>query len=351
MAPSIFALGLSGYIGGDTISQLTATHPEYNIRALVRSLNNASASALRTHFPTMELVEGTLDSLALLASEAHTCDLVLQMADADHLPASLALLRGLAQGGRNGTYIHVSGAANLIDFALPFGVATRTLVRDGEDAALITSLPHERVHARVQQEIIAEGERLGVRTAIVSPSYVHGCGRGVKAYGYGQYLDAVVKHGRAFVVNAGENVSTQINVADLAAAIELLIGAALQSSSSSPSSSSSSSSSTAGWGKEGYYFLEAEEMPFLVQAEVVARLFQKAGLLESSEIHYLDAEAVGRLHQYAGIMWGSSARPRAQKLRALGWEPAGSTRARTLETEIEDYIAARGSRNINEKIF
>jgi uncharacterized protein YbjT (DUF2867 family) len=87
MAPMIFAVGLSGYIGGDTIAHLVAAHPEYHIRALVRSLK--SASELKSQFPSLELVEGSLDSLDVLASEAKTADIVLQMADADHSPGLL----------------------------------------------------------------------------------------------------------------------------------------------------------------------------------------------------------------------------------------------------------------------
>jgi hypothetical protein len=233
MAPTVFAVGLTGYIGGDAIAHLVAKHSEYHIRALVRSLKHASE--FKSQFPSLDLVEG---------------------------------------------------------------------------------------------------ERLGIKTAIVSPPQVHEKGRGVKKYGYSLYQDAVVKHGKAFVVNKGENIWGQIHISDLSSAISVLVDSAL-------SSSSVSGKTAAGWGEDGYYFLEAEELPFSVQADTVARLFQKAGLLERSEIDHLGPEAVGKFHQYAVIMWGSSSRPRAQKLRALGWEPVGPKRDRTLEADIKEYIAAR----------
>lgn len=103
-----------------------------------------------------------------------------------------------------GTNICVSGAVNLIDF--PFGVATPTIVRDSDDASFLTSLPHDWVHAAIEQKIISESERLGIKTVIVSPPQVHGKGRGVKKYGYALYTDAVVKHRKDFAVNEGGNV-------------------------------------------------------------------------------------------------------------------------------------------------
>ena len=42
------------------------------------------SSPIMTQFPSLELVESSLDSLDLLTSEAETTDVVLQMADEDH---------------------------------------------------------------------------------------------------------------------------------------------------------------------------------------------------------------------------------------------------------------------------
>jgi hypothetical protein len=68
-------------------------------------------------------------------------------------------------------------------------------------------LPHDRVHAAIEQKILSESDGLGIKTAIVSPPQVHGKGRRVKKYGYALYTDAVVKYGKAFVVKEGENIS------------------------------------------------------------------------------------------------------------------------------------------------
>jgi hypothetical protein len=196
----------------------------------------------------------------------------------------------------------------LIDFALPYGVAAPRVYGDVDDAADIISLPHDRIHAAVEQQIIAEGERLNVRTAILSPPAVDGLGRGpVKQEGYfGVYVDTVIKHGRAFVINQGKKVASQVHVSDVSSAVELLVERAL----------SMPQTNTIGWGKDDYYFVEAEELPFVVQAESVARLLVARGLIESVEVEHLRPEAVKKIHPYALVMSGPSHRARAQKLTA-----------------------------------
>jgi len=78
----------------------------------------------------------------------------------------------------------------------------------------------------------------------------------------------------------------------------------------------------------------------LAQAQIFTRLLHEASFISTVEVDRLSPEEVDRFHQYATVMSGSSAKPRAQKLRALRWEPVGLRRERTLEVEIEGYIAA-----------
>jgi hypothetical protein len=73
---------------------------------------------------------------------------------------------------------------------------------------------------------------------------VHGKERGAKKSGYAMYLDTVVKHGKAFVVNECENVWARIHVSGLSSAIEVLVESTL-------SSSRIPGKPAAGWGKEG----------------------------------------------------------------------------------------------------
>jgi hypothetical protein len=195
------------------------------------------------------------------------------------------------------------------------------------------TLAHDRIHAAVEQRVIADGERLSVRTAILSLPAVHGIGKGpVKKEGcLGVYVDAVIKHGMDFVINQGKNVASQVHVSDVSSAVELLVERAL----------STPQTNAIGWGKDGYYFVEAEELPFVVQAESVARLFVARGLIESVEVEHLRPEAVKKIHPYALVMWGTNHRARAQKLRAVGWMPAGPLKEKTVEEMVDAVLEAR----------
>jgi len=62
------------------------------------------------------VVYGTLEDSELLESEAAKADIVLSIADCDHVGAHLALKKGLDEG-KGGVWIHASGT----DILLPPG--------------------------------------------------------------------------------------------------------------------------------------------------------------------------------------------------------------------------------------
>jgi nucleoside-diphosphate-sugar epimerase len=350
MPPIILAVGLTGYAGGDILSHLISLHPSWHIRAIVRSPPSNAHTPLHEFQslhppPSLTLIPGTLDSLELLTTEAASADLILQMADGDHEAGTIALLHGLA-AGKKGTYIHISGAANLIDLSKPFGALDEKIYGDEDNAHEILTLPHERFHAALEQKIISESERLGVKTAIVSPPAIFGTGRGPgRKEGFGGvYLEAVVKHGKAFVVNEGENAVSSVHVEDISSAVEILAVAALAALPSAPMSPSSLSSSvpaTPGWNKEGYYFVTSSEAAFKTYAAAVAVSLHKRGLLDTDEIDHLGPQAVKEMHPYALIMWGANVRARTQKLRALGWGPREGRREEAVDEAVAEWLRTR----------
>jgi hypothetical protein len=73
----------------------------------------------------------------------------------------------------------------------------------------------------------------------------------------------------------------------------------------------------------------------------VARLLVARGLIESVEVEHLRPEAVKKIHPYALVMWGTNHRARAQKLRAVGWMPAGPLKEKTVEEMVDAVLEAR----------
>lgn len=84
MATCIFAMsltnvvdstGASGFVGGDFLAAITKAHPEYAIRALVRS--QRVADRVQEAFSTVQPVFGDLDEAETLRKEAFDADIVI----------------------------------------------------------------------------------------------------------------------------------------------------------------------------------------------------------------------------------------------------------------------------------
>lgn len=76
MSPRIFITGATGYIGGHTTGVLVAAHPEYQVVALVR--NEEQATKLKSQWPNVMTVIGTLDDEKVLKEESAKADVVLR---------------------------------------------------------------------------------------------------------------------------------------------------------------------------------------------------------------------------------------------------------------------------------
>jgi uncharacterized protein YbjT (DUF2867 family) len=76
MAPTIFITGITGYIGGQVLHDLTKKHPEYQIRGLVRTEEQQKKIAPK--YPSVKTVIGDLDSADVLKAESAKADVVLR---------------------------------------------------------------------------------------------------------------------------------------------------------------------------------------------------------------------------------------------------------------------------------
>jgi uncharacterized protein YbjT (DUF2867 family) len=76
MAPTIFITGISGYIGGQVLHDITEKHPQYQIRGLVRTKEQQKKIASK--YPAVETVIGDLDSAEVLKAEAAKADVILR---------------------------------------------------------------------------------------------------------------------------------------------------------------------------------------------------------------------------------------------------------------------------------
>lgn len=77
MSPTIFVTGVSGYIGGQIVTDLIKKHSEYQVITLVRT--EKQAEIIKATWPAVETVLGDLDNYDLLVEQGKRADVVLRM--------------------------------------------------------------------------------------------------------------------------------------------------------------------------------------------------------------------------------------------------------------------------------
>jgi len=337
-SPRIFVTGVSGYIGGHTVSLLTQRHPEYTITLLVR--DDLQKLKVQTRWPDVEIVVGDLDSSELLIKEASKSDVVLQLASADHAPGVMNLIRGCAERkGGPAYYVHVSGTGMLHDVADGYGEMSPKIYHDVDDVAEITTLSLEgHLHRDIDNVVLSTGADLKVPTAIISPPMIYGIGAGpikTRSIQVPILTEAILKRGHGFQILNGQNFWDHIHIDDIAEAFILLIEEALK-----PHGGSAS------WGIEGYYFAEAGEFTWTSAASKITSTAYSLGYLTSSNVEKLTVAEASIIHPWAPIIWGGNCRSRAQRLRSMGWVPKGvsfeSSLTAIIEAEMKELSIVKG---------
>jgi uncharacterized protein YbjT (DUF2867 family) len=90
----ILVTGATGFIGGSVLDRLLA-HPDRSSFEIISFSRDAEkAQKLEAQFG-VKTVLGSLDDVQKIEDAAAEADLVINMADVDHLPAAQAILRGL----------------------------------------------------------------------------------------------------------------------------------------------------------------------------------------------------------------------------------------------------------------
>ncbi|EKG10799.1 NAD-dependent epimerase/dehydratase [Macrophomina phaseolina MS6] len=331
----IFALGTTGYIGGDALYSISTAHPEYEWTCLVR--NSDKGALIAKQYPKVKLVYGDLDSSDLITEESAKADIVCNWANCDHAGAATAIIAGLSQRSAPTFYIHTSGTAILMihDQQLNlFGVESTRVYDDITSITEITSFPDQAWHRDVDKIVLgASSSSSSIRTAIVCPPCIYGLGRGpvnARSSQIPELTRWTLKRGKGFTVGEGQARWSSVHVQDLSALFLKLVEAA------------ASGGGQAAWGQEGYYFAENGEFEWGVMAGLVAKECAKRGFIKSAEIDHLSPEEVEKLvgNAFLGPIWGQNSRSRASRGRQLlGWEPTKPSLqdeiARNVELEAE----------------
>ncbi|KAF9116662.1 hypothetical protein BGX27_000581 [Mortierella sp. AM989] len=337
MAPiRVFITGVTGYVGSTTIDLLLrkeTTASRYTFRALVRSPEKAERDVRPLG---IEPVLGSLDDVELLTREASNADVVLSMADADHLASIQAILKGLqhrprpADGRKRPILIHTSGTGVLLDDA--FGNVSGTTIYHDNDLALLSALGPQQPHRVVDLEIISPKLVGHVDTYIVAPPTIWGFGTGPGNHNSIQiprHVATSLKHKQALQIGQGLNYWSKVHVVDLAHVYVSLLERALQEP-----QDEQSGHGTLPKNEDAYYFAqEGEDFTYGEVAQEIAKVFQQTGINDTgSVVSTSREEELKYWPANSGFLLGGNSRSRAVKAKELlEWEPK--------YTDFKGYIA------------
>ncbi|KAL4949689.1 hypothetical protein BDW69DRAFT_188079 [Aspergillus filifer] len=320
----IFLLGATGYIGGEVLHELSTTHPEYEIAALIR--NPEKAKNVVAAYPRVRVVNGDLDNANVIEEEAGKGNVVIHAASNKHLPSIEAVARGL-KGRRDAYYIQVTGASVLggpeIDSG-SYGEPTDDVYDDLDGIQSVRDKITAYPTRRVVDNFILNLKGSGLKTAIVFPPIIFGKGRGPgnqRSIQVPSISKNALQQKQAAYVGRGLARWGAIHVADLATLFGKLVEKAVAGAEDDI------------WNESGLYFVENGEKSFKEIATLVADEVHKLGYADKPGLirSITPQECDNEFFAHGAVVLGTNARGRALRARKLlGWEP--------VKGALEEYI-------------
>jgi len=323
---SIFFLGATGYIGGAILVAFLKSFPspQYSYTALVRSSKDVPALEKLG----VKVLQGSHADLSLIRDEAAKSDIVVNLADADDLPLTKAILEGLEKkkernGGGLPILLHTSGTG-VISTAKKPGELTSAEEKIWNDniPADIRAIAPTQPHRDVDLEILTAGERGKVATYIIAPSTIYGVAHSNPVRKLSIQIPTVIRlaleHKQALHAGTGTNLWNNVHIDDLAELYVLVFQNALKN----PTAKASP--------YESYYWGAAAEHSWGDVTRAVGASLHKRGLLPTAEPRSATLEEAPKLLYVA-----SNSRAVAERGLALGWKPSRIGWEKYLEEDID----------------
>ncbi|WYZ37002.1 hypothetical protein EsH8_II_000508 [Colletotrichum jinshuiense] len=304
---SVFLIG-PGFIGLQIITELLAEG--YQVTTMVRRPEAAG----RLEGLGCRTVLGSLDRHDIICKTVADSEIVIHTASADHLPSVNSVLDGIAErksSGKDTIYIHTSGCGVITDDSNGQYAAEKIYEDDKPD--MIDALAPDAPHRRIDLAILKGRAELGAtaKIAIVIPPVIYGVGQENRlSIQLTTMARFALKHGFAGYVGGGKAVWGQIHVADLARGYVAI----LHHMESLPADKGLDNP---------YFFVEnGEEYSWGKCAEAIGRALCDAGELHDPVPRQIPESMYGDLFgEWSVTVVGRNARNRANRLRALGWNP------------------------------
>ncbi|KAI0787443.1 NAD-P-binding protein [Fomes fomentarius] len=334
---SIFLTGATGYIGGAILARLLKHRNAKNldITALVR--NADKAKILESKF-SVKVIVGShqeVDKVQALAEQSHV---VFNLADADDVPFTEALLEGLKKRhekrGDLPILIHTSGTGLLTDDAR--GEYSTDTIYDDCNVEQIKSIPETAEHRQVDLRIVDADQKGYIRSHIILPSTIYGTANHELVVGgvsnphsiqVPLLIRAALDRKRAGVVGKGRALWPDVHIDDIA---DLYI-TLFDSINNNPEKT--------GHGWEGFYFGENGEHTWYQLSKAIGEALVALGITQDSEPTTFSVEELVKYFGAEEWGWhgGTNSRCRANRARAIGWKPKYATEdfLKSIRPEVE----------------
>ena len=224
--------------------------------------------------------------------------------------------------------IHTSGTSNLADQPVSGTWVESIPEREFDDVKDdINSYEREReaLHPYPQRttelSVVDEGLKLGVKTVVMMPPLIYGCGTGLfntRSVQVPIYINSALDHGRMVVLAEGKGVCDHVHVEDLAELYRIVLEEVLERDGKSLPT-----------GKEGVIFGGNGRQTWMEVAQMVADACYDEGKITDRRVHSVGFAEGAKMLQMMGqvdetlleVTLSSNARTVASRARSLGWKP------------------------------
>ncbi|KDR74353.1 hypothetical protein GALMADRAFT_227416 [Galerina marginata CBS 339.88] len=316
---TVFLLGATGYLGSQFLVSLGRRSPslQFHVIALVRNLDAQKEARLKTIYPDLSAVEGSLDDADVIVEGASRAKYVVNCASSDHDKSIEAILAGLEKQsekrpGDPPLYIHVSGLAIVNDNARGELVDEDKIPHYSDIGFSLEQLPPDNPHLSCDALIAAAGIRKQnpIRTIVAYPSWVYGLGEGMTktTFALRGFMGAFKITGYAGTWGPGYNAVSSVHIKDCAEALLIIFEAAV--------------AGKADEGAEGHYFItsDAPYVAFRDIATAIGDIMFSKGVYKQGGSQPLPPSITDAFGEGVWRALGGNNRAKPQRLERLGWE-------------------------------
>ncbi|TDL24606.1 NAD(P)-binding protein [Rickenella mellea] len=320
---SVFFLGATGYIGGAVLVALKSVHPELEITALVRSQEKATAVQ---RAGAAKVIIGSHDEVEKIQSKSAESDIVVNAADADDLPLTIAIIAGLKERAKLGLkpiLLHTSGTGVVsVNTKGGFTPDAEKIWNDNKEDD-IRSISPSQPHREIDLEIFKADEEGIISAYIIAPSTIYGVGSGPvnkTSQQIPKMIRVAVERKQTVYAGEGTNKWNNVHIHDLTDLYDLVFNLAI------------SGKDTAKSPFEKFYFGSVGEHTWGEVARDIAPLLHKRGLVNSDQAISVPVS------EKPGVT-ATTSRSVSERGFALGWKPKSKSYKESLGEDVEMTIA------------